>query len=230
MVRESIGFPALRDMAAEAGLTHIEIELIERWWIPRGRLGHSYDVRDLLFEAADILCPAFIKIGSEQVRVPGTSSNWSPPCANSVSRQKRMAPGSRSNPCRSRSSTPFRSERGSPTQPRDPAVGLIIDAWHVFRAGTTIGDLARSLTPEIIFGVELDDAADEPVGTLFEDTVHHRLLCGDGSFDLVGLVELLRYFGFRGPWGVEILSSEFRQRPVAHALKLAAESAAAVLV
>jgi sugar phosphate isomerase/epimerase len=65
---------------------------------------------------------------------------------------------------------------------------------------------------------------------MFEDTVHHRLLCGDGSFDLVGLVELLRYFGFRGPWGVEILSSEFRQRPVAHALKLAAESAAAVLV
>jgi sugar phosphate isomerase/epimerase len=30
-VRDTIGFPALRDMVADHGLTHIEIELIERW-------------------------------------------------------------------------------------------------------------------------------------------------------------------------------------------------------
>src|SRR5262249_44649245 len=64
-VRDSIGFLALRDLIAGYGLTHVEIELIERWWIPRGEPGHSYDVRALLFEAADILAPAFVKIGSE---------------------------------------------------------------------------------------------------------------------------------------------------------------------
>ena len=30
----------------------------------------------------------------------------------------------------------------------------------------------------MIFGVELDDAGSEAVGTLFEDTVENRLLCG----------------------------------------------------
>ena len=64
-IRDSIGFDALRGLIAEAGLLHIEIELLERWWIPRGELGHSYDVRDLLFEAADALAPVQIKIGSE---------------------------------------------------------------------------------------------------------------------------------------------------------------------
>ena len=64
-IRERIGFEALRDLIAAAGLTHVELELIERWWIPRGEPGNSYDVRDLLFEAADVLAPAFIKIGSE---------------------------------------------------------------------------------------------------------------------------------------------------------------------
>ncbi|HVQ52278.1 MAG TPA: TIM barrel protein, partial [Mycobacterium sp.] len=111
-----------------------------------------------------------------------------------------------------------------------PAVGLLIDAWHVFRAGTTIDELRDSLTPEMIFGVELDDAARDMVGgNFFEDTLNHRLFCGDGSFDLRGLVSVLRNKGFDGPWGVEILSSRFRQLPVAQALKLAAESTLTVL-
>ena len=64
-VRDSIGFERLRDLAAQAGLVHTEIELLERWWTPRGEPGHTHDVRDLLFEAADVLAPVFIKIGSE---------------------------------------------------------------------------------------------------------------------------------------------------------------------
>jgi sugar phosphate isomerase/epimerase len=64
-IRDTIGFTALCDLIAEAGLVHTEIELLERWWIPRGRPGHTYDVRDLLFEAADVLAPVQIKIGSE---------------------------------------------------------------------------------------------------------------------------------------------------------------------
>ncbi len=59
----------------------------------------------------------------------------------------------------------------------------------------------------MVFGVELDDAAPDIVGTLFEDTVNNRMFCGEGCFDLTGLVELLRDLGFDGPWGVEILSN-----------------------
>ena len=86
-----------------------------------------------------------------------------------------------------------------------PAAGLLIDAWHVFRAGTTLAEVRAALRPEMIFGLELDDARSEIVGTLFEDTVQNRLFCGEGSFELTGLVALLRDLGFDGPWGVEIL-------------------------
>ena len=85
------------------------------------------------------------------------------------------------------------------------------------------------LSQKNIFGVELNDAAEQVLGTLFEDTVERRLLCGEGSFDLRGLVAVLRDKGFDGPWGVEILSSPFRQLPVSQAVKLAADSALAVL-
>jgi sugar phosphate isomerase/epimerase len=110
-----------------------------------------------------------------------------------------------------------------------PAVGLLVDAWHVFRAGTPLKELRDSLAPEMIFGVELDDAAAQVVGTLFEDTVNNRLLCGQGTFDLNALVALLRDLEFDGPWGVEILSTSFRALPVRDALQIAAKSALAVL-
>jgi sugar phosphate isomerase/epimerase len=99
----------------------------------------------------------------------------------------------------------------------------------VFRAGTSLDELRSALTPAMVFGVELDDAAATVVGSLFEDTVENRLLCGDGTFDLIGLVAALRDLGFDGPWGVEILSTSFRALPVREALRLAADSARSVL-
>ena len=78
-----------------------------------------------------------------------------------------------------------------------------------------------------IIGVELDDGDAQVVGTLFEDTVHRRRYCGEGSFDLVGMVAALRTAGWTGPWGVEILSDEHRAMSVEDALVRAADSAAA---
>jgi sugar phosphate isomerase/epimerase len=209
--------------------SHVEIELIERWWIPLGESGHSYDVRNLLFEAADVLAPTFIKIGSELG--PRTTHPESLIAPLRELAEQAADHGTRvaieTMPFSIIATVPMGAEIVSATG--HPAVGLLVDAWHAFRAGTPLDELRDSLTPEMIFGVELDDAAAEVVGTLFEDTVNNRLLCGQGTFDLDGLVAVLRDLEFDGPWGVEILSTSFRALPVAPALKLAAKSALAVL-
>jgi sugar phosphate isomerase/epimerase len=228
-IRDSIGFQVLRDLIAEAGLTHVEIELIERWWIPRGQSGHSYDVRDLLFEAADVLSPAMIKIGSELgTRTPHPEELISP--LRELAEQS-MDHGTRiaieTMPFSIISTVPMGAEIVSAAA--HPGVGLLVDAWHVFRAGTSLDELQASLTPEMIYAVELDDASATVRGTLFEDTVDNRLLCGHGTFDLTGLVAVLTGIGFDGPWGVEILSTSFRALPVRQALMMAAESARTVL-
>mgnify|MGYP004540276925 CR=1 FL=1 len=113
-----------------------------------------------------------------------------------------------------------------------PAFGLCVDAWHVFRAGTTLDELAASLAPGpagLVVGVELDDADAEVVGTLFEDTRDHRRYCGEGVFDLPGLVRVLRDAGYDGPWGVEALSAEHRATPLEQGLVRARDAALAVL-
>jgi sugar phosphate isomerase/epimerase len=228
-IRDTIGFAALCDLITEAGLVHTEIELLERWWIPRGRPGHTYDVRDLLFEAADVLAPVQIKIGSENGPPASDPQALVAPLRQLA--EEAAAHGTRvaieTMPFSAIATVPMGAEIIAAAE--HPAAGLFVDAWHVFRAGTSLHDLRTGLRPEMIFGVELDDAAPDVVGTLFEDTVDNRLLCGEGSFDLTGLVAVLRDLGFDGPWGVEILSTSYRALPVAHALKLAADTALTVL-
>ncbi|GAA1109499.1 hypothetical protein GCM10009579_35680 [Streptomyces javensis] len=85
------------------------------------------------------------------------------------------------------------------------------------------------MPPGRIVGVELDDAETDVVGTLFEDTVRRRRLCGEGSFDLPAIVAALRTAGWTGPWGVEILSDAHRALPVRTAADVAYRTAAAVL-
>jgi sugar phosphate isomerase/epimerase len=228
-IQGGIGFEALGDLIAAAGLMHTEIELLERWWIPRGELGHSYDVRDLLFEAADVLAPVQIKIGSENGPATANPMALAAPLRDLA--DQAAAHGTRvaieTMPFSAISTVPMGAEIIAAAG--HPAAGLLVDAWHVFRADTSLDDLRAALRPEMIFGVELDDAAPEVVGTLFEDTVNNRLFCGDGSFDLAGLVATLRDLGFDGPWGVEILSTSYRALPVGDALKQAAESTLTLL-
>ena len=81
------------------------------------------------------------------------------------------------------------------------------------------------LDSNIVFGVELSDAQLESIGTLFEDTRDRRTLIGQGAQDVVGFIRAIRDVGFDGPWGVEILSAEHRQRPLLEALTLARDSA-----
>ncbi|MDF2826646.1 MAG: sugar phosphate isomerase/epimerase [Mycobacterium sp.] len=190
---------------------------------------HSHEVRDLLFEAADALAPAFIKIGSE----PGPRTSYA---GALVAPLRDLAAQAAEHGTRVAIETmPFSAIATVPmgadivAAAAHPAAGLLIDAWHVFRAGTSLAELRESVAPEMIFGVELDDAHPDVIGTLFEDTVQRRLLCGDGCFDLPGLIQLLRDKGFDGPWGVEILSETFRALPVGEALKLAADTARGVL-
>lgn len=106
-----------------------------------------------------------------------------------------------------------------------PACGLAVDLWHVARAGTSPEALRESLTADVVVAVELDDADADVVGTLFEDTRDRRRYCGEGELDVVGFVRVLHEVGFRGPWGVEILSDEHRSLPLAEGLRRARETA-----
>ena len=97
------------------------------------------------------------------------------------------------------------------------AAGLLVDIWHLERGLSTLADLAE-IPGDKVFAVELNDAPPPQSTELFHDTIHHRVLCGLGTFDVRGFIETLQHMRFAGPWGVEILSEAHRRRPLQEAL------------
>jgi sugar phosphate isomerase/epimerase len=106
-----------------------------------------------------------------------------------------------------------------------PGAGLLVDYWHIFRANTTLEEMERRVPVEYIFGIELNDALDEIVGTLFEDTRDNRKLLGEGDQDVIGFIKTIQRMGYKGDWGVEILSAEQRSKPLLEGLQDAIDSA-----
>lgn len=102
--------------------------------------------------------------------------------------------------------------------------GLLIDLWHVVRSGIKFGDIA-ALPAHVIHHVELCDGPSRPTGNYIEETVNDRLLCGDGEFDIDGFLHATNATGYRGPFGVEILSESHRRLDVDAAAVRAFKSA-----
>jgi sugar phosphate isomerase/epimerase len=83
--------------------------------------------------------------------------------------------------------------------------GVMIDSWHVQRTGTTIDDL-RVVPGDRILGIQLSDALPEPMDDVREETLHHRLVPGEGVIELVALSRLFDEVGSPAPRTAEIFS------------------------
>lgn len=219
------GLAELGDLVRAEGLSHVEVELLDGWWDDDDAWRQRWD---LLLTAARALGAAFVKATPPPAEHTGDLVPRLRPLAEQAADAgTRLA--LEPLPWTAVASIPAGVDLARAVD--HPAFGLCVDAWHVFRAGTTCDELAAALAerPSAVFAVELDDADPDVVGTLFEDTRDHRRYCGEGTFDLPGLVRVLRGARFDGPWGVEALSAEHRAQPLADGLARAREAALTVL-
>lgn len=223
-----LGWAGLRAVLDDNGIEFREVELLGDWWTTGAAREASDVVRRTLLTAAQELGARTVKIGPDFPDAPG---EWSAR-VDALGELGRQAAdhGTRvaleflpwSNVADLHQGLALVEEVDH------PAVGLLVDAWHVGRAGTPVEDVA-AVPLHRIFGVELNDFDVASVGSLFEDTRDRRRYCGEGSFDVEGLVRALRQVGWTGPWGVEILSEEHRTTEIGRAVATAFDTAATVL-
>jgi sugar phosphate isomerase/epimerase len=102
--------------------------------------------------------------------------------------------------------------------------GLLVDAWHVFRGGESLADVA-ALDGGRIALVHVDDGAAEPLADATVEGRCHRLLPGAGAFDLDGFFDALAAAGYAGPISVEVLSDELRRLPPGEGAQLLRQAA-----
>jgi sugar phosphate isomerase/epimerase len=106
--------------------------------------------------------------------------------------------------------------------------GIVVDAWHFFRAGADY-DALRAVPGDKVLGIQLDDGPAAPEDNLVEATLHDRLLPGAGDFDLTRLIAVLREINAVAPVGVEVFSDELHDRGALAAAQAAGETTRRVL-
>lgn len=83
--------------------------------------------------------------------------------------------------------------------------GLMLDSWHVFRAGVSLSAIA-SLSGESIAGVQWNDLRTPGAPATLESTLEDRVLPGAGCADLEGLATALARTGTRAPQAIEVMA------------------------
>lgn len=206
------------------------MELLSGWEAGESSTPESIAVRDLLLDAAVVLNARQVKLAAFGSPLPSIEPLVQPLrllCDRAERRGVRLA----------LEPMPFglvatvdKMAELLEAVDRPGTFGVFIDSWQFFRAGNDLQSFERMIDVRSVFGVELSDAGSEVQGTLIDDTIHHRLLPGQGSLDLVGFVSTLSRMGWRGPWGVEIMSDTHRKLPLVDALTVAHDAAKGVIV
>ncbi|WP_112320600.1 sugar phosphate isomerase/epimerase family protein [Oceanibium sediminis] len=97
--------------------------------------------------------------------------------------------------------------------------GLVLDVWHLSRAGTTPADFDAGR----ILSLQICDAPDRPEGDVLHDTMN-RCLCGEGTLDIPGFLSSVRGFD-AFPLAVEVISPDLAAMPLHEAARLAHDTA-----
>jgi sugar phosphate isomerase/epimerase len=106
--------------------------------------------------------------------------------------------------------------------------GVMFDTWHHLRSGLP-DSVIDEIPAECVIAIQTNDAPREPEANLVDETLHRRLLPGEGDIDLPGVFRRLRQGGCNAPIGVEIFSDELAKLPFEEAARLAGDATRRVL-
>lgn len=89
--------------------------------------------------------------------------------------------------------------------------GLILDIIQIMILGIPFEEISR-IPLQYLTGIELNDGA--LPGSPLHDPSRARRFCGEGDFDIRGLIQCAQKMGFAGPWAVEVMSKELATLPL----------------
>ncbi|MSQ69242.1 MAG: sugar phosphate isomerase/epimerase [Gammaproteobacteria bacterium] len=225
-IRTQYDYATIRTILADHGMRHLEFEFLVGWLEDGAAGALAQQTLDELLDAAAQLGARHIKIGPDM-----QAKAW--PLAQMIERFSGVcAQAQRAGTAVALEIMPWSNLR---TVQEGLAViagadapngGLLLDVWHLARAGEPYSEIAN-IPARHLRHIEIDDADAQLVGTLLEDTLDRRRLCGEGALNVAGFIQAVQSTGYTGPYGVEIISIEHRQRPLEEAARRAFDTAMA---
>tara|TARA_R110002124_G_scaffold1797_19_gene11640 strand:+ start:13562 stop:14440 length:879 start_codon:yes stop_codon:yes gene_type:complete len=215
------GLPTVKQILADNGIRHVELEFLVDWHLDGEKLLGSNLAYDRMLEIGAELGIEKIKIGG------GVFEEGEPDIA--AMRGALVGICERAAPLGIDIVIEFLPFASISTIDRALALfeglgttngGLLVDTWHIQRGGMTAADI-RKIPNHFLRAVELDDAGPDVLGGLFNDSTHYRRLCGEGTIDIASQIQAIIDVGYRGYYGVEVISAYHRHLP----LEIAAQRA-----
>lgn len=222
--RDTIGYAELRRILEGNGLVDTEVQILTDWFADGERRVESDRQRALLLEAGEAIGAHHMKIsGDFQTKELNIDKMAESLAALNDDASKRGIPlGIEIMPFTNLATV--KDSRAVVEAAGIKNGGLLLDIWHMEREGVPLADIA-ALPAEMIVSIELNDAAAEIQGDIWQDTLNARLLPGQGAFDIDGFLAAVYSTGFNGPAGIEIISETQRKKPLEAAARDAIEAA-----
>ena len=211
-VLESRSLQEMRRILDDNGMKYLELEFLTDWFLEGERKKQSDLQKRKLLMAAEALGAKHVKVGdffNEKYSMPQLIESFAALCAEAAGHGTRIG----------FELMPFAmltTLEDSVSMVKGAGAtngGIILDLWHVVKLGIPYDEVGR-LPKEYLLGVELNDGTFEAPWSLHEDTINHRRLCGEGEFDIKSFIDAVERTGYRGPYGIEVLSEELRQKPL----------------
>ena len=224
--KEKIGYAAMKRLLDDHGIVHIEVEFLGDWFTAGEKKQASDLIRLDLLEAAHALGARNIKVAGEMwtetCDVPRYAEAFADVCADAAGIGTAVAIEilPMTNIRKLEIATAILEQAGHENG------GLCIDIWHFLRGGIDVERIAK-LPLQYLKSVEIDDARAEITGTIWEDTLFHRLYPGEGVFDCPAFIKSVEATGFRGAYGVEVINEVYRKLPLREQAKRSFDGAMA---
>jgi len=210
---DKIGLPEMRRILDGNGIKYVELEFLLNWFEEGERRQESDKMRREIFSVAAQLGLRTVKVGpgfhEPEADIPKMRDAFAQLCREAAEYgtglMLEIMPWS--------NVRTVETALGIVQGAEQPNGGILVDIWHFARGGIDYNDVSK-IPVQYIRGAELDDADQQVAGSLWEDTIHHRRLCGEGDLDPPAFIKAVQAAGYRGYYGVEILSEKHRKLPL----------------
>ncbi|AYW49599.1 sugar phosphate isomerase/epimerase [Tetragenococcus halophilus] len=110
-------------------------------------------------------------------------------------------------------------------------VGILLDAWHWYRASQTFSELTAK-DAQYIVSIQLNDAYQRPYATaiLRDEAMHDRLAPGDGIIDLAAFIAMIKEAGVKPSIiGIEVVNDKLLSKGIETTARYTYEKTVALL-
>jgi sugar phosphate isomerase/epimerase len=200
----------MKTILDDNGMKYLELEFLTDWFLDGERKRESDSRKRRLLEAAGVLGAKHIKVGdfyNEPCPMPRAVEAFAALCKEADEHGTTIG---------------FELMACSMLNTLEDALtmietagakngGLILDIIQIVNLGISYDEIGR-IPLKYLLNFELNDGT--LPGSPNADPARARRFCGEGEFDIRGLIRRAEQMGFIGPWAVEVMSEELAPLPL----------------